>query len=450
MKTAVVALSLLGSVVPGLAVAQSSDLGGTPIMEQAEQLSEAPPSPTVPLDQSMVVADVPEPDPNEIRPDAIADFRQQLAPYGAWVDHPDYGNVWVPSSQYVGTDFVPYSTGGYWAYGSDYVWNSTYPFADIPFHYGRWLWVSGYGWSWIPGSVYRGAWVTWRTDPYGYVGWAPLGPSWFWWGNTARWGYYGYGPSYFYSPYNYCHRSYLFSRDVYRYSVRGPEAARIAARASAPPAPTGRTLASPTVNPASPAVAPMRPQISLASPTPASLGIAAAQVTPPRAVSPGYRVGSPDFAPPGNAPRSPSYTLPGNAPAYTAPGHAPSYTLPGAPSYSPPNNAAPLAPSSPLPPPRYTAPSQVPSYPVPSAPRYTAPSQAPSYSVPRPSYSPPSYSAPRSAPSYSAPRPSYSPPSYSAPRSAPSYSAPRPSFSPPRSAPSGGGGRSFSPPRSRR
>jgi hypothetical protein len=46
----------------------------------------------------------------------------------------------------------------------------------MPYHYGTWVWESGYGWVWIPGTVWAPAWVTWC---YGdsYVGWAPIPPS---------------------------------------------------------------------------------------------------------------------------------------------------------------------------------------------------------------------------------------------------------------------------------
>jgi hypothetical protein len=120
-------------------------------------------------------------------PSALSEFRTTLDPHGDWVDDPSYGTVWVPHTAVVGADFVPYSTAGHWVYDTDYVWVSDYSWGWAPFHYGRWVRTSHRGWAWIPGRVYRGAWVEWRTGPvgYGYVGWAPLAPSWYWYGGAA-------------------------------------------------------------------------------------------------------------------------------------------------------------------------------------------------------------------------------------------------------------------------
>jgi hypothetical protein len=120
-------------------------------------------------------------------PSALSEFRATLDPHGDWIDDPSYGTVWVPHTAVVGADFVPYSTAGHWVYDTDYVWVSDYSWGWAPFHYGRWVRTSHRGWAWIPGRVYRGAWVEWRTGPvgYGYVGWAPLAPSWYWYGGAA-------------------------------------------------------------------------------------------------------------------------------------------------------------------------------------------------------------------------------------------------------------------------
>jgi hypothetical protein len=122
-------------------------------------------------------------------PAAMAQFREPLQPYGSWVDDPTYGTVWVPSSNAVGNDFTPYVSGGHWALTADdqWTWVSDYSWGWGPFHYGRWVLINGRGWSWIPGSVYAPAWVTWRTGAYdqAYVGWAPTPPSWGWRGGVA-------------------------------------------------------------------------------------------------------------------------------------------------------------------------------------------------------------------------------------------------------------------------
>jgi len=101
-------------------------------------------------------------------------FYDDLAPYGEWIDDPQYGYVWVPDA---GTDFRPYYTNGYWVnteYGN--TWVSDFPWGWATFHYGRWTYSSYYGWTWIPGSQWGPAWVSWRSGG-GCFGWAPLGPG---------------------------------------------------------------------------------------------------------------------------------------------------------------------------------------------------------------------------------------------------------------------------------
>ncbi len=159
-------------------------------------------------------------------PAALNDFRQPLAPYGSWADDPTYGTVWVPSPGAVGPDFQPYVSGGHWAYDDDYVWVSDYPWGWAPFHYGRWVSIEGRGWSWIPGREYRGAWVTWSVDDgYSYVGWAPMGPAFVWFGGAAV-GWHGYwGPRWAYCP-----RGDVFAPRVGARVLVGPGAVAIAGR----------------------------------------------------------------------------------------------------------------------------------------------------------------------------------------------------------------------------
>lgn len=101
------------------------------------------------------------------------DFYQGLAPYGQWVEDPQYGYVWSPD---VDASFRPYYTNGYWLmteYGN--TWISEYPWGWACFHYGRWTYDNYYGWLWVPGSNWAPAWVAWRYGE-GYYGWAPLSP----------------------------------------------------------------------------------------------------------------------------------------------------------------------------------------------------------------------------------------------------------------------------------
>jgi hypothetical protein len=158
-------------------------------------------------------------------PAAVNDFRSTLQPYGTWADDPTYGTVWSPSRDAVGDDFSPYVTSGRWVYDDDWVWVSDYSWGWAPFHYGRWIWIEGRGWAWVPGRAYRGAWVAWGVDAgYGYVGWAPLGPQFFWFGGVAV-----VRPVPYPMRWVYCPRGAVFSPAVRTQIVVGPAATRIAA-----------------------------------------------------------------------------------------------------------------------------------------------------------------------------------------------------------------------------
>jgi hypothetical protein len=105
-------------------------------------------------------------------------FYDALEPYGSWVNHPLYGQVWYPDN--VAQDWRPY-TDGYWAYTDDYgwLWVSYEPWGWAPFHYGRWAWDNWYGWIWVPGRTWAPAWVFWRSGG-GYAAWAPMPPNVMW------------------------------------------------------------------------------------------------------------------------------------------------------------------------------------------------------------------------------------------------------------------------------
>ncbi len=148
---------------------------------------------------------------------ALTDFREPLQGYGTWVADDTYGTVWVPDTTTVGADFAPYQTGGYWTLtdDGDWLWVSTYDWGYVPFHYGRWIWISGRGWAWIPGRVYAPAWVTWRVSDYGYIGWAPLPPLWYWSGTSVV--YFSSAPV---AAYVFCPTSYVFHTSVHTYVVK--------------------------------------------------------------------------------------------------------------------------------------------------------------------------------------------------------------------------------------
>lgn len=93
---------------------------------------------------------------------------------GQWVDTPEYGQVWQPTS--VDASWQPYEFGRWVWTDAGWAWVSDEPFGWAVYHYGRWGYSDDFGWFWIPGRVWAPAWVAWRT--YGdYSGWCPLGPQ---------------------------------------------------------------------------------------------------------------------------------------------------------------------------------------------------------------------------------------------------------------------------------
>ena len=375
-------------------------------------------------------------------PSALSDFRPALDPYGTWNDDPTYGTVWTPSPTVVGSDFAPYVTAGHWAYEDDYTWVSNYDWGWAPFHYGRWVYIGGRGWGWIPGRQYAGAWVSWRTgyDGYGYVGWAPMPPTWYWRGGIAVG--IGFVPP---APYVFCGSRDVFSPTVGSRLVAGSQVPVVASHTHpyVPANPQvggsgggvagGRVGAHPTVGGPPPSSIGLSPQ-QVAHVPPGDRGVqhaqqfanaSTAQTLGARAPVQSYAHLSNATVASGNVNRS-GFASPG-VPRSTMPARMPAYgnsAVVSAPQYRG------IAPQ-----PYHAAPSYS------SAPSYSRPA-SPSYASPQPHYgqSAPSYSAPHYAtPSYSAPHmstPSYSAPAYHAPvvTSHPTYSAPAPV-----SRPSGGG-----------
>ncbi len=92
--------------------------------------------------------------------------------HGAWVSSPTYGAVWLPAQP---AGFAPYVTDGQWRVtDAGWFWQSTLPWGDLAFHYGRWVsW--GARWAWVPGTQFAPAWVDWRAGN-GWVAWAPQAP----------------------------------------------------------------------------------------------------------------------------------------------------------------------------------------------------------------------------------------------------------------------------------
>ncbi len=114
---------------------------------------------------------------------------QDLDDNGDWRDEPDYGPVWVPRA--VPAGWAPYHYGHWvWVEPWGWTWVDDAPWGFAPFHYGRWAYVRGY-WGWVPGPVavrpvYAPALVAWvggsrfslaiSMGRGPGIGWFPLGP----------------------------------------------------------------------------------------------------------------------------------------------------------------------------------------------------------------------------------------------------------------------------------
>ncbi|HEX3773887.1 MAG TPA: DUF6600 domain-containing protein [Polyangiaceae bacterium] len=217
---------------------------GQPLPPQATAPQATAPQAAAPQSTPRPAADVPETDPS-----ALTEFRPTLDPYGTWVNDDKYGTVWVPNQDAVGPDFAPYVSDGHWTLtdDNDWSWQSDYPFGDVVFHYGRWVWVPSVGWAWVAGRQYANAWVTWRvpTDDYGYVGWAPMSPAWGWYdGSAVALGW--YAPA----AYVFCPSAYAFSYHVNSYIVHDRYVIRDVASHTRNYAGNGHVAASPRVLPA--------------------------------------------------------------------------------------------------------------------------------------------------------------------------------------------------------
>jgi hypothetical protein len=364
-----------------------------------ESLNELPNEPPPQAAQQGPQDNVPETDPR-----ALTEFRPTLDPYGTWVNDQKYGTVWVPNRDAVGEDFAPYVSGGHWALtdDGDWTWQSDYPFGDVVFHYGRWVWLPGTGWAWVAGQRYANAWVTWRvpTDDYGYVGWAPMPPAWGWYGGSAI-SLWWYPPA----AYVFCPSGYAFSYRLHSYIVHDQYVIRDVAAHTRNYSDGGRggvqhVAASPRVLPANSAP-PRGPSLQSAH-VPPSMAPTSRVTT--RSSFGGSGSGAAGFR------SAQSYARPSSVSAYPST-----------------RSAAPSSYRS-----AYSNPSSV-QRPINITPRYYSPPA--SRSAPAERYSAPAYrSAPTPAEHYSAPAVHYSAPAvhYSAPAyhsSAPAFhSAPSHSF----------------------
>jgi hypothetical protein len=129
---------------------------------------------------SIPVATAPPPPPPDqsLPPEQATEdyFYGALAPYGTWVNLPDYGLCWQPCANNYNSDWTPYCTQGQWVYSDcGWYWMSNYSWGWCTFHYGRWFQDAQRGWCWCPDTTWAPSWVFWRYSG-DYSGWAPLPP----------------------------------------------------------------------------------------------------------------------------------------------------------------------------------------------------------------------------------------------------------------------------------
>jgi hypothetical protein len=115
-----------------------------------------------------------------LSPDVVG--YEDLDDNGDWRDDSNYGHVWYPN--HVNAGWAPYHEG-HWAWVAPWGWTwvDDAPWGYAPFHYGRWVSVSG-RWGWVAGPVdvqpvYAPALVAFIGGGIGVgvdVGWFPLGP----------------------------------------------------------------------------------------------------------------------------------------------------------------------------------------------------------------------------------------------------------------------------------
>ena len=79
---------------------------------------------------------------------------EDLDTYGTWRSEPEYGYVWTPTRVVAG--WSPYSYGRYsYVSGWGWTWIDDAPWGFAPFHYGSWVTI-GSRWCWVPGPRHVG------------------------------------------------------------------------------------------------------------------------------------------------------------------------------------------------------------------------------------------------------------------------------------------------------
>jgi Family of unknown function (DUF6600)/FecR protein len=91
-----------------------------------------------------------------------------LYTYGSWFPVSGFGYCWRPYG--VGLGWSPFGSGGWFqdsAFGWGFIGNQ--PWGWLPYHFGGWIFQPGFGWAWVPGTLGRGVFTTWRPVTAAFV-----------------------------------------------------------------------------------------------------------------------------------------------------------------------------------------------------------------------------------------------------------------------------------------
>jgi hypothetical protein len=123
-------------------------------------------------------------------PRELQEYAYDFDAHGRWVHVAAHGYVWTPTLS-VGISWAPYRHGTWRLVRDNYVWVSYEPWGWVPYHFGRWVYVSRVGWCWVPPRHRQLVWapglVAWVTSS-SHVAWVPLAPG------EIYYGYGHYGP----------------------------------------------------------------------------------------------------------------------------------------------------------------------------------------------------------------------------------------------------------------
>ncbi len=154
---------------------QLQNVGGGSSPAPATQMAANTPTTTTPATATTVADDTDDTSGDDKI--SFQYFHDQLSPYGEWVDHPRWGQVWRPKAE--PADFRPYRDG-HWENNDEYgmTWVANNDAGDIVDHYGRWAYDPdpAYRWMWVPDYTWAPSWVVWRGGE-GHVGWMPMPPN---------------------------------------------------------------------------------------------------------------------------------------------------------------------------------------------------------------------------------------------------------------------------------